>query len=92
MAFSGWFSDEVYVGHFEDGVYVCSKCGNELFYSAKKFKHSSPWPAFTETVRPDSVTKRKESASALKVHCAKCGNGLGHEFLNDGPKKGQSRF
>lgn len=74
------------------GVYVCSKCGNELFHSTKKFEHSSPWPAFTETVRPDSVSKYEESPSALKVSCAKCGNGLGHEFLNDGPKKGQSRF
>lgn len=27
-----------------------------------------------------------------QVSCGKCGNGLGHEFLNDGPKKGQSRF
>ena len=74
------------------GVYVCSKCGNELFYSTKKFEHSSPWPAFTETVRPDSVSKYQESPGALKVSCAKCGSGLGHEFLNDGPKKGQSRF
>ena len=28
---------------------------------------------------------------ALKVSCAKCGNGLGHEFLGDGPQGG-SRF
>lgn len=28
----------------------------------------------------------------LQVSCGKCGNGLGHEFINDGPKRGQSRF
>lgn len=28
----------------------------------------------------------------FKVLCGKCGNGLGHEFVNDGPKKGLSRF
>ncbi|KAF1657507.1 Methionine-R-sulfoxide reductase B1, partial [Aptenodytes patagonicus] len=55
-------------------------------------EHSSPWPAFTETVHEDSVSKRKERPGALKVSCGKCGNGLGHEFLNDGPKRGQSRF
>ena len=71
---------------------MCSKCGNELFYSTKKFKHSSPWPAFTETVKPDSVSKKAESPSAFKVSCAKCGNGLGHEYPNDGPSRGQSRF
>ena len=74
------------------GIYVCSECGYELFRSTKKFEHTSPWPAFTETVRPDSVSKYEESPSALKVSCGKCGNGLGHEFLNDGPKSGQSRF
>ncbi len=74
------------------GVYVCSQCGYELFASTKKFEHNSPWPAFSETVHPDSVSKYNESASALKVSCGKCGNGLGHEFLNDGVTAGQSRF
>ena len=74
------------------GMYVCSQCGNELFLSIYKFKHSSPWPAFTQTVRTDSVSKYEESPMALKVSCGKCGQGLGHEFLNDGPNKGESRF
>lgn len=111
------------------GIYVCAKCGHELFSSRAKYEHSSPWPAFTETLRGDSVAKREDRPGALKVPipeslgcnekttpglvfrepvrkpdccqplpllfqvtCGKCGNGLGHEFLNDGPKKGQSRF
>uniref|UniRef100_A0A8B9N5Q0 Methionine sulfoxide reductase B1 n=1 Tax=Accipiter nisus TaxID=211598 RepID=A0A8B9N5Q0_9AVES len=74
------------------GIYVCAKCGHELFSSHAKYEHSSPWPAFTETVHEDSVSKRKERPGALKVSCGKCGNGLGHEFLNDGPKRGLSRF
>ena len=28
----------------------------------------------------------------FQVRCGKCGNGLGHEFINDGPAKGLSRF
>ena len=56
------------------GVYVCSSCGHELFNSVSKFKHSSPWPAFTETVHPDSVSKRSEGGNALKV-------GLFYEML-----------
>lgn len=74
------------------GVYTCSKCGTELFHSTKKYEHSSPWPAFTETVGANVLSKRPDGPSALKVSCAKCGNGLGHEFLNDGPKEGESRF
>uniref|UniRef100_A0A8C3I8E1 Methionine sulfoxide reductase B1 n=1 Tax=Chrysemys picta bellii TaxID=8478 RepID=A0A8C3I8E1_CHRPI len=74
------------------GIYVCSKCGYELFSSKAKYQHSSPWPAFTETIHADSVAKYEERPGALKVSCGKCGNGLGHEFLNDGLKRGQSRF
>lgn len=74
------------------GVYVCSRCNHELFLSSKKFEHSSPWPAFTETMTPESVVKEKESSYALRVYCAKCRQRIGHEFLNDGPRPGDSRF
>ncbi|KAG7248350.1 hypothetical protein CRUP_027330, partial [Coryphaenoides rupestris] len=73
-------------------LYACSKCEHPLFSSRSKFEHSSPWPAFTETVREDSVSKHLERPGAFKVLCGKCGNGLGHEFVNDGPSRGQSRF
>jgi len=59
--------------------------------SASKYSHESPWPAFTETIHKDSVSKVQEKPGALKVSCGKCGNGLGHEFIGDGPK-GKSRF
>uniref|UniRef100_A0A8D1X4V9 Methionine-R-sulfoxide reductase B1 n=1 Tax=Sus scrofa TaxID=9823 RepID=A0A8D1X4V9_PIG len=94
MSFCSFFGGEVFQNHFEPGVYVCAKCGYELFSSHSKYAHSSPWPAFTETIHADSVAKRPEHnrPGALKVSCGRCGNGLGHEFLNDGPKRGQSRF
>ena len=91
MSFCSFFGGEKYKDHFKPGIYVCSKCGYELFSSVSKFQHSSPWPAFTETVHPDSVAKYLESPGAMKVRCGKCNNGLGHEFLHDGPK-GKSRF
>ncbi|CAM5086667.1 unnamed protein product [Natator depressus] len=92
MAFCAFFGGEPLRSHFEPGIYICSKCGYELFSSRAKYQHSSPWPAFTETVHADSVAKYEERPGALKVSCGKCGNGLGHEFLNDGLKRGQSRF
>lgn len=56
------------------GIYVCPKCGHELFSAKAKYKHRSPWPAFTETIRDDSVSKVNETepqessnAKALKV-------------------------
>lgn len=81
----------MYKDHFVPGVYTCSKCNYELFSSKQKFDHSSPWPAFKETVHPDSVAKKLESPRAYKVSCGKCGNPLGHEFVGDGPA-GASRF
>uniref|UniRef100_A0A3Q3IXA1 MsrB domain-containing protein n=2 Tax=Monopterus albus TaxID=43700 RepID=A0A3Q3IXA1_MONAL len=92
MSFCSFFGGEVFKDHFKPGIYVCSKCGHQLFSSCSKYEHSSPWPAFTETILKDSVSKQPERPRAFKVLCGKCGNGLGHEFVNDGPAKGQSRF
>ncbi|KAK2829364.1 hypothetical protein Q7C36_017354 [Tachysurus vachellii] len=64
---------EIFKDHFESGIYVCSKCGYELFSSNTKYKHSSPWPAFTNTIHKDSVSKKEERPGALKI-C--CGNSL----------------
>ncbi|MCI4385137.1 hypothetical protein PGIGA_G00046890 [Pangasianodon gigas] len=73
MAFCSFAGGEIFKDHFEAGIYVCVKCGYELFSSTKKYEHSSPWPAFTETVHEDSVSKVEERPGALKI---RCGNSL----------------
>lgn len=92
MSYCSFSGGEEYKNHFHPGIYVCSECGHELFSSLSKFEHSSPWPAFSETIHKDSVSKYPEAWGPIKVCCGKCGNGLGHEFLNDGPREGLSRF
>ncbi|KAI5932623.1 Methionine-R-sulfoxide reductase B1 [Manis javanica] len=71
MSFCSFFGGEVFQNHFEPGIYACAKCGYELFSSRSKYAHSSPWPAFTETIHTDSVAKRPEHnrPEALKVSC-----------------------
>lgn len=91
MAFCSWKKGEKYRDNFESGLYVCARCNHQLFSSETKFEHDSPWPAFTQTVLKDSVAKRLEKPGAFKVSCGSCSNGLGHEFIGDGPKGG-SRF
>jgi len=91
MAFCGW-GGEKWKDHFEAGTYNCSQCNEPLFRSSEKFEHDSPWPAFNNTVKPNSVTKKQEGRTAYKVSCSKCGQGLGHEFIGDGSKEGCSRF
>uniref|UniRef100_F7F773 Methionine-R-sulfoxide reductase B1 n=1 Tax=Ornithorhynchus anatinus TaxID=9258 RepID=F7F773_ORNAN len=69
MAFCSFLGGEVFHSHFKTGTYVCARCGYELFSSRSKYEHSSPWPAFTETIHPDSVAKREEPGrpNAFKV-------------------------
>jgi peptide-methionine (R)-S-oxide reductase len=50
------------------------KCGNGLFHGKSKYAHHTPWPAFNETIREDSVRKEIETvpqessqAKAMKV-------------------------
>ncbi|XP_074648442.1 methionine-R-sulfoxide reductase B1-like isoform X2 [Tubulanus polymorphus] len=90
MSYCSWSYGEKYKDHFENGVYVCVKCDHPLFSSQVKYAHDSAWPAFTETIREDSVSKYPEpdQPKALKLSCGKCFAELGHEFLCDGPKEG----
>lgn len=62
------FSQANSTGFVPSGVYVCSQCGQELFSSMSKFEHSSPWPAFSETIHEDSVTKHPEAWGPIKVN------------------------
>ncbi len=48
-------------------MYVCAECGHELFSSRSKYEHSTPWPAFTETIHENSVSKHEERWGAYKV-------------------------
>ncbi|KAK0153125.1 Methionine-R-sulfoxide reductase B1-A [Merluccius polli] len=73
MSFCSFSGGEVYKNNFSPGLYVCAKCDHQLFSSRSKFEHSSPWPAFTDTVHEDSVAKHKERAGAFKISgCVRC--------------------
>ena len=80
---------EKYKNHFENGVYTCKKCSEPLFSSAAKYKHNSPWPAFSEAINVSR--KHSDGGSAYKVMCGKCKQPLGHEFVGNGPQ-GKSRW
>jgi len=87
-------SGKSYRDHFAPGTYVCVECSHPLFSSQAKYAHDTPWPAFTKPMQPDSLRKEPEpdDDSMIKLLCGACGHSLGHEFLNDGPTDGSSRF
>ena len=75
-----------YDGHFEEGMYVCAGCGNDLFESDTKYRSGCGWPAFYDAL-PESVEETEDNNFGMKrieITCSKCESHLRHVF-NDGP-------
>ena len=87
--FSGKYND-----FYEDGVYKCVVCGNELFDSKTKFKSGSGWPSFYAPVANENVEQETDRSLGMvreEVVCSNCGAHLGHVF-NDGPQPTGLRY
>jgi len=83
-AFSGEYDHT-----FQDGVYVCAACGQELFNSDYKFDSGCGWPAFDRAI-PNTVEFTEDFSHGMhrvEATCSRCGSHLGHVFP-DGPVKG----
>lgn len=88
--FSGKF-----VKHNEQGVYMCSACGNPLFKSEAKYDSKTPgligWPSFSEVIDSGSVELKEDNSMFMhrtEVVCKKCGSHLGHVFDADDSPNG----
>lgn len=75
-----------YNTHYEDGIYSCAACGNDLYKSETKFDSGCGWPSFDDEIEGAIMRKRDVSHGMIRteIMCANCGGHLGHVF-NDGP-------
>ena len=88
-AFSGSY-DKFY----EDGIYFCKCCGNQLFSSKDKYNSGSGWPSFTSPINKENLLNIKDNShgmNRIEVQCSNCESHLGHVF-NDGPSPTFKRF
>jgi peptide-methionine (R)-S-oxide reductase len=75
-----------YNTHYDNGVYSCAACGNDLFKSDQKFDSGCGWPSFDNEIEGAIERKRDTTHGMIRteIMCSNCGSHLGHVF-NDGP-------
>jgi hypothetical protein len=84
---------ELYLYHYEAGIYKCARCKNSLYHSSSKWKGPCVWPSFRAPVSADATSTTEVypynnySVVVKEVYCSKCDLFLGHQF-EDGVVKG----
>jgi methionine-R-sulfoxide reductase len=77
--FSGEYED-----FFEEGTYMCKRCGSPLYRSENKFNSHCGWPSFDDEIKGAVKRVPDPDGERTEIECANCGAHLGHVFLGEG--------
>ena len=77
---------ELYLHHFEQGAYACSRCENILYFSDDKFRGPCRWPSFRKSACIESLIMDPISSyngytvEVNEIYCKQCLLFIGHSF------------
>ena len=73
-----------YNEHFENGVYICKGCKQELYESKSKFESGCGWPSYDRSL-PDSIEYIKDKTHGMirtEILCSNCGSHQGLSLIH----------